>query len=32
MGLIVVIEGWGVVVDWGLRVVTEGFGVVEEWG
>ena len=32
MGLIVVIEGWGVVVEWGLRVVTEGFGVVEEWG
>ena len=32
MGLIVVIEGWGVVVDWGLRVVTEGFGVVENWG
>ena len=32
MGLIVVIEGWGVVVDWGLRVVTEGFGVDKEWG
>ena len=30
--MIVVIEGWGVVVEWGLRVVTEGFGVVEEWG
>ena len=32
MGLVVVIEGLGLVLEWGLRVVTEGFRVVEEWG
>ena len=32
MGLIVVIEGFGVVEEWGPKVVIEGWGVVVEWG